>query len=139
MSICVERINKSQAGTLHFIFFILVLFGEGHEEISIDILHIEWGKVWGQSRVGKGPRGQRHWTKVSVENVHGASMKIGYIEVVRTSPRPKSKARVDRRARLVDLTNSVGRIDCLIPPGNRAVERDEDKACWLAGRELEIR
>src|SRR5262245_33387010 len=76
MSICVERINQSQAGTLHFIFFVLVLFGEGHEEISIDILHIEWGKVGGQSRVGKGPRGQRHWTKVSVENVHCASMKI---------------------------------------------------------------
>src|SRR4030095_11849073 len=97
MSVRVEGIDIAQAGTGHFLFFIFVLFGKSYEEISIDVLHIEWGKVSRQFGVGKGDRRQGKWAKVRVENIHGSTMKIGCIKVVCTDTRCKGSARVGCR------------------------------------------
>src|SRR5262245_33476313 len=97
MPVCIEGVDRSEAGTFHFLFFIFVLFGESDEEFPIDVLHIKWGKVRGEFGVGKGPRRQGNRAKVRDENIHGATMKIGYIKVVRTDTRCKGSARVGCR------------------------------------------
>src|SRR5258705_13540213 len=119
-------INKTESGTVHFIYFVHILLRVGNENLSANILYVERSKAAWNFRILESSGRQRNRYIILIKEVNAAVEKIGDVEKLCAVVLPDGCAFVNSSDRTGEFEDRVGPTG---PAGDGTVFSHEDENC----------
>src|SRR6266567_1302070 len=123
MATGIKHVHKTVTRSRHLILFQRVLFGEGHEQLSVDVLNAERCIPWREAGIGK----RASKLKVRVIDFDHTIVKVRSIDKAALGSLRYCKTFVYRAVRVGHSDHAVSHVDPGTPANNRSILGIEDE------------
>src|SRR5258707_9491646 len=119
-------IYKTESGTVHFIYLVLILLRVGYENLSANILYVERSKAAWNLRILESSGRKRNRYIILIKDINATIEKIGHEEKLCAVVLPDGCAFVNSSDRTGEFEDRVGPTG---PAGDGTVFSHEDENC----------